>query len=64
MLHSAPWCSSLAWGSSGGARWDVGVGVPAGGRDTGKEGPHPEEKALSFSTVGLCDWARRLPGGR
>ena len=31
MLHSIPWCSSLAWGSSGGARWDVGVGVPAGG---------------------------------
>ena len=47
VLHSAPWCSSLAWGSSGGARWDVGVGVPAGGRNTGKPGPHPEEKALS-----------------
>ena len=31
LLHSAPWCSRLAWGSSGGARWDVGVGVPAGG---------------------------------
>ena len=57
MLHSAPWCSSLECGSSGGARWDVGVGVPAGGRDTGKQGPHPEGKALSSSTVGLCDWA-------
>ena len=64
MLHSAPWCSRLAWGSSGGVRWDVGVGVPAGGRDTGKQGPHPEEKALSSSTVGLGDWARQLPGGR
>ena len=63
-LHSAPWCSILAWGSSRGARWDVGVGVPAGGRDTGKEGPHPEEKALSSSTVGLCDWAWPLLGGR
>ena len=41
LLHSAPWCSSLAWGSSGGARWDVGVGVPAGGWDTGKQGPPP-----------------------
>ena len=57
MLHSAPWYSSLGRGSSRGARWDVGVGVPAGGRDTGKEGPHPEEKALSSSTVGLCDQA-------
>ena len=64
MLHSAPWYSSLGRGSSRGARWDVGVGVPAGGRDTGKEGPHPEEKALSSSTVGLCDWAWPLPGGR
>ena len=56
-LHSAPWCSILAWGSSRGARWDVGVGVPAGGRDTGKQGPHSEKKALSSSAVGLCDWA-------
>ena len=64
VLHSAPWCSSLAWGSSGGARWDVGVGVPAGGRDTGKQEPHPEEKAFSSPTVGLCDWAWPLPGGR
>ena len=38
--------------------------VPVEGRDTGKEGPHPEEKALSSSTVGLCDWARQLPSGR
>ena len=42
--HSAPSYSSLARGSSGGARWDVGIGVPAGGRNTGKAGPHPEEK--------------------
>ena len=42
VLHSAPWCSSLAWGSSGGARWDVGVGIPAEGRDTGKQEPHLE----------------------
>ena len=63
-LHSAPWCSSLAWSSSGGSRWDVGVGVPAGGRDTGKQEPHPEEKAFSSPTVGLCDWAWQLPGGR
>ena len=55
------WCSTeppfaLAqhWGSSGGARWDVGVGVPAGDRNTGKQGPHPEENTLSSSTVGLC----------
>ena len=52
------------WGSSGGAWWDVGVGVPAGGKDTGKQRSHPEEKALSSSTVGLCDWASQLPGGR
>ena len=63
-LHSAPWCSSLAWSSSGGSRWDVGVGVPAGGQDTGKQEPQPEEKALSSSTVCLCDWAWQLPGGR
>ena len=63
-LHSACWCSSLAWGSSGVARRDVGFGVPAGGRDNGKQGPQPEEKTLSFSTVGLCDWACQLPGGR
>ena len=56
------WCSTAPpgalayhWGSSGVARWGVGVGVPAEGRDTGKEGPHPDEKALSSSTVGLCD---------
>ena len=64
MLHSAPLFSSQAWGSSGGARWDVGAGVPAGGRDTGKQGPQPEENALSSSTVGLGDWAWQLPGGR
>jgi len=43
---------------------DVEVGVPAGGRDTGKQGPQPGEKALSSSTVGLGDWAWQLPGGR
>ena len=43
---------------------DIGVGVPAGGRDTGKQGPHPEEKALSSSTVGLGDCAGQLPGGK
>ena len=64
VLHSAPLFSSQAWGSSGCARWDVGVGLPAGGKDTGKQGPQPEEKALSSSTVGLGDWAWQLPGGR
>ena len=59
-----PGALAKQWGSSGGARWDVEVEVPAGGRDTGKQGPHPEEKALSSSTVGLGDWARQLPGGR
>ena len=61
---SGRWCSAAPpgalvehWGSSGGTRLDIGVGVPAGGRDTGKQGPHPEEKAVSSSTVGLCDWA-------
>ena len=44
VLHSAPWCSRLAWGSSGGVRWDVGVGVPAGGRDTGKQGPNQRRR--------------------
>ena len=65
------WCTTVpphalaqSWGSSGGALWDGGVGVPAGGRNTGKQGPHPEENTLSSSTVGLCDWARPLPGGR
>ena len=64
VLHSTPLFSSQAWGLFGGARWDVEVGVPAGGRDTGKQGPQPEEKALSSSTVGLGDWAWQLPGGR
>ena len=64
VLHSAPWCSSLAVGLIWRCRRDVGVGVLAGGRDTGKEGPHPEEKALSSSNIGLCDWAWQLPGGR
>ena len=50
-------------GSSGGARWDVGVGVPAGGRNTGIQGPHPEENTFSSSNVGLSDWAQQLPGG-
>ena len=63
-LHSTPLFSSQAWGSFGGARWDVEGGVPAGGRDTGKQGPQPEEKALSSSTVDLGDWAWQLPGGR
>ena len=64
--HSTKPPGALAehWGSPGGARWNVGVGVPAGGRNTGKQGPHPEEKALTSSTVGLCDWAWQLPGGR
>ena len=43
VLHSAPLFSSQAWGSSGGARWDVGAGVPAGGRDTGKQGKLKQE---------------------
>ena len=64
VLHRAPWCSSLAlrliwWCLVGCWGW-----VPAGGRHTGKQGPHPEEKVLSSSTVGLGDWARQLPGGR
>ena len=64
------WCSTAPpgdlaqhGGSSGGARWDGGVGVPAGGRNTGKQGPHPKENTLSSSTVGLCDWAWQLSGG-
>ena len=64
VLHRAPWNSSLALGLIWRCRWDVGVGVPAGGRDTGKQGPQPGERALSSSTVGLCDWAWQLPGGR
>ena len=33
-------------------------GVPAGGRRTGKQGPHPEEKALSSSTLVLVTGLR------
>ena len=33
--------------------WDVGAGAPAGGRNTGQNGPHPEEKALSSLTLVL-----------
>ena len=62
------WCSTAPpgahRGSSGGDRWDVGVGVPAVGRNSGKQGPHPEEKALSSSALGLGDWAQKLSGGR
>ena len=64
VLHNAPLFSSQAWGLFGGARWDVEVGVPARGRDIGKQGPQSEEKALLSSTVGLGDWAWQLPGGR
>ena len=42
------WCSTvppgalaLHWGSSGDATWDVGAGAPAGGRNTGEQGPIP-----------------------
>ena len=47
VLNCAPWCSRLApwliW------RCQVGCGVedPAGGRNTGKQGPHPEETTHS-----------------
>ena len=33
--------------------WDVGAMVPAGGRNTGQNGPHAEEKVLSSSTLVL-----------
>ena len=59
------WCSTeppgaLAqhWGSSGDATWDVAVGAPAGGRNTGLKGPHAEEKALSSSTLVLVTGPR------
>ena len=46
------WCSTAPpgalayhWGSSGVARWGVGVGVPAEGRDTGKQGPPTREES-------------------
>ena len=46
------------WGSSGGATWDVGAGAPAGGRNTGQNGPHAEEKALASSTLVLVTGPR------
>ena len=41
------WCSSLALGLFWRCLVGCWFGVPAGGRRTGKQGPHPEEKALS-----------------
>ena len=38
--------------------WDVGAGAPAGGRNTGPEGPHAEEKTLSSSTLFLVTGPR------
>ena len=64
VLHSTLSCSSLALGLIWRSWWDVGVGLPAGARNTGKQGPYSEESTLSSSTVDLCDWAWQLPGGR
>ena len=58
MLHSTPWCSSLALGSSGGDRWDVGPGAPAVDRNPGQQRPHPEQKALSSSILVLVTGPR------
>ena len=59
-----PWCSSLAPGLIRRYQVGCGLGVPIGGRNTGEQGPHPEENTLSSSAVGLCDWAWQLPGDR
>ena len=58
VLHSTPWCSSLALGSSGGDRWDVGPGAPAVDRNPGQQRPHPEQKALSSSILVLVTGPR------
>ena len=64
VLHSAPWCSSLALGLI----WRCQVEYWGWGscrrQRHWKTGTPPEEKSLSSSTVGLCDWAWQLPGGR
>ena len=41
LLHSAPWCSNLAWGSSGDTTWNVGVGFLPEAETLGQRSPTP-----------------------